>query len=246
MTKLFVSNLPINYTIRDIKQIFNAFGPLRSIKPYITAKKEEGQIQSAFIEYINADDATMAIKKLQNKKFYSRYLVMQRAFERYNKVYVGNLDEKITNENLLEYFEEFGKVSTIQKEKENDYAFVVFEDAKVAEMIVNNHGNKKIMGNCQPVAIKRAESKVESQKRQIPHNRTICAQNLSENITSQILTAFFFDCGSVEKVQISNRRAFVVFKEELGALKAIKYKNKKELNGKRISIGIYTGNKRYK
>ncbi|ELA47951.1 hypothetical protein VCUG_00534 [Vavraia culicis subsp. floridensis] len=243
MTKLFVSNLPLNYTKTDIKQIFTAFGPLKSIKQYITPKKQESNIQSAFIEYVNNDDAAVAVKSLQNKKFYDRYLIMQRAYERYNKIYVGNLDEKITAEDLHNYFSDYGKIVTVQREKENDYAFVVFEEASIAEMLVNNHGAKKIKSNSRPVILRRAESKAEGRKRQIPHNRSICVKNLPTT-TSESLVAFFDECGCVERVQIGNKKAVVIFKDELSALKAMKYKNKKEFNGRKIAVEIFANRKK--
>ncbi|ELQ74913.1 Polyadenylate-binding protein (RRM superfamily) [Trachipleistophora hominis] len=243
MAKLFVSNLPLNYTKTDIKQIFTAFGPLKSIKQYITPKKQESNIQSAFIEYVNNDDAVVAVKSLRNKKFYDRYLIMQRAYERYNKLYVGNLDDKITAEDLHSYFSDYGRIAAVQREKENDYAFVVFEDAKVAEMLVNNHGVKKIGGNSRPVILKRAESKTESRKRQIPYNRSVCVKNMPTT-TTEDLNAFFEDCGCVERIQMGSKKAFVVFRNELGALKAMKYKNKKEFNGRRLAVEIFTDAKK--
>lgn len=243
MSKLFVSNIPINYTTAEIQELFTVFGPLKSIKPYITQKKEENSMQSVFIEYLYEKDANEALDKFKNQKFFKNKILIKKAFERKNKIYVGRLDDSITKDDLYEHFNSYGKIISIQREKENNYAFVVFEDEKVADLLIQSHGKKKIGNKGSVVHVKRAYSKIESTQKIFPYERSVIVKNLPPNLSEKNLIEFFKDVGIVEKVQFNHFRAVIVFNTELSALKAIKYKNKKNLLSRKVNIVMYN-NKR--
>lgn len=242
MPKLFVSNLPINCTTKEIRELFSAFGPLKSIQPYITEKKENNQIQSVFVEYVNEDDANTAIEKLKDRKIYEKNIEIKKAFERNHKIYVGKLVDSIKSEDLIAHFSAYGEIQSIQREKENDFAFLIFKDQSVADLLIKSHGKQKICGF--PVEVKKAFSKTENQQKTIPPARTITIKNLAIGTIESDLINFFRDCGVVERTQIGDRRAIVVFHNELSALKAIKYKNRKLLKTKKVQLEMYSSRKK--
>lgn len=240
MVKLFVTNLPLNCSFKEIRDLFLVFGPLKNINQFITERKENENIQSVFVEYFNEEDAIDAMEKLNNQKIHGIPIKIEKAFERFHKLWVGKLPSTITSKDLYDHFTVFGEIESIQREKENDFAFVVFKDQTVTELLINSQSKQKIRGIS--LEVKKAFSKKEADQRIIPANRAICIKNLPSKTAENELKVYFKEIGSLEKIQISNTRAILVFTTELAALKAIKYKNNKLFKTKKINLKMYQKN----
>ena len=68
------------------------------------------------------------------------------------KLFVGGLPVDITNENLSEYFEQFGKLTDVaimsdrNSGKPRGFGFIVFEEESSVDKVVNNYKNNFIKG----------------------------------------------------------------------------------------------------
>ncbi|KRH91916.1 Polyadenylate-binding protein (RRM superfamily), partial [Pseudoloma neurophilia] len=218
MTKLFVSNLPLASTIKEIQDLFLVFGPLKSIKQHFNELKENDQTQNVFVEYYNESDAEKAINSLKGQKIMNRPILIEKAFERFNKLYVGKLPPTITVEDLKNHFRSFGEIISIQREPENDFAFIVFKDQEIVELLIKSHSKQNIRDV--KFDVKRAFSRKEVQQRIIPPKRSIIIKNVPTDIKEKDFQTFFKDIGLIERVHLQKSQATVIFYNEFAALKA--------------------------
>jgi len=69
-TKLYVGNLPVDASKREVEDLFDRFGKIR----YLEVKHVERPPGFAFLEYEDARDAEDAVRKLNGSKFDREYL----------------------------------------------------------------------------------------------------------------------------------------------------------------------------
>lgn len=85
MTKLFVAGLPYDMENEELKEIFEAYGPVRSAM--IAVDKETKKSRGfGFIEYPDKTHAEKAIEALDGGKLEGRTLVVKPAIEKERKV----------------------------------------------------------------------------------------------------------------------------------------------------------------
>ena len=68
MISLFVGNLPFDATDGELREVFEPFGPLTSVK--LISDRETGKPRGfAFVEFQNREDGQKAIAELHGKEF---------------------------------------------------------------------------------------------------------------------------------------------------------------------------------
>jgi len=74
-TKLLVKNLAFEATRDDLRQLFGAFGKLRSVR---VPRKPDGRARGfGFVEFASAADSRTAVQSLASSHLYGRHLVLQ-------------------------------------------------------------------------------------------------------------------------------------------------------------------------
>lgn len=82
--KLFVGNLPIEYTVEDLSKLLSQFGSPKNSK--IIKNRETGQSRGfGFIELDSEEEANAAIKGLNGKEVGGRALTVNEAREQERK-----------------------------------------------------------------------------------------------------------------------------------------------------------------
>ncbi|CAM6046368.1 unnamed protein product [Sphagnum compactum] len=78
-TKIIVRNVAFEATRKDLQQLFNPFGQIKSVR---LPKKFDGNHRGfAFVEFITRQEAQNAFEALQSTHLYGRHLVLERAKE---------------------------------------------------------------------------------------------------------------------------------------------------------------------
>eukprot|EP00897_Mesotaenium_endlicherianum_P002326 jgi/Mesen1/2120/ME000152S01216 len=78
-TKLILRNVAFEATKKDLQQLFNPFGQVKSMR---LPKKFDGSHRGfAFVEFVTRQEAQNAFDALQNTHLYGRHLVLERAKE---------------------------------------------------------------------------------------------------------------------------------------------------------------------
>ncbi len=76
-TKLIVRNVPFEATVRDVRELFQAFSQVKRIR----LPKKDGSPNShrgfAFVDFVTAQEARVAFKALQSTHLYGRHLVIE-------------------------------------------------------------------------------------------------------------------------------------------------------------------------
>jgi len=138
---LIVLGLPWKATEDDIREYFEAYGPLTMIQ---LKTKDSGQSKGfAFIRFKDLE--------VQDKVILTRHMIQERwcdvkvpeSQEIKNakqsascKIFVARLSETISADDLKEHFEKFGPVTDVYIPKPfRSFAFVTFEEAKIAQSL---------------------------------------------------------------------------------------------------------------
>ncbi|XP_071715693.1 multiple RNA-binding domain-containing protein 1 [Rutidosis leptorrhynchoides] len=77
-TKLIVRNVAFEATAKDLRQLFNPFGQIKSLRLPPRMGKHRG---FAFVEYVTKQETKNALQALSNTHLYGRHLVLERAKE---------------------------------------------------------------------------------------------------------------------------------------------------------------------
>jgi len=157
---LIVLGLSWKATEDDIREYFEAYGPLQMIQ---LKTQDSGRSKGyAFIKFKDME--------VQEKVLLTRHMVQDRwcdvkvpesqeiknaKGEASCKIFVARLSEKISTEDLKEHFEKFGPVTDVYIPKPfRAFAFVTFEEAKVAQSLFGkDHVIKGVsvhIGSAQP------------------------------------------------------------------------------------------------
>ncbi|KAI9141566.1 hypothetical protein BKA69DRAFT_1124694 [Paraphysoderma sedebokerense] len=86
-TKLVIRNVPFEATKKDLRELFNAYGHIKSLR--LPLKVTGGHRGFAFIEFLTHQDAKHVYESLAGTHLYGRHLVLEWAEE------VGNADDEI-------------------------------------------------------------------------------------------------------------------------------------------------------
>ncbi|KAJ3695450.1 hypothetical protein LUZ60_000827 [Juncus effusus] len=176
---VFVKNLSETTTKEELLEVFGQYGAITSAVVMIDA---EGKSKCfGFVNFENSDDAGKAVDALNGKKFgdkewyvgkaqkkAEREMELKQKFERSVKeaadkyqglnLYLKNLDDEITDEQLKELFDEFGTITSCKVMRDQNgiskgSAFVAFSTTEEASKALAEMNGKMVSGKPLYVAV---------------------------------------------------------------------------------------------
>ena len=148
---LYVKDIPNNKSAREIYEYFNKFGDISSMK---MNEDDQGNYNgTAFLTYYNSDDAKKAIEETNGKKIWDSDMEVQyqkNQEKNYNnndknlKIYLNNLPENYSDQELTILCEEFGKIHICNINKKGKSAIVKYNSEQEAKNAIEKLNNKVI------------------------------------------------------------------------------------------------------
>ncbi|GLT47315.1 hypothetical protein SLA2020_210200 [Shorea laevis] len=258
---IFIKNLDKSIDHKALHDTFSAFGNILSCK---VATDSSGQSKGyGFVQYDNEESAQKAIDQL-NGMLLNDKLVYVGPFVRkqerdtatnktkFYNIYVKNLSESTTDEDLQKIFGEFGTITSAVVMRDADgkskgFGFVNFEDADDAASAVESLNGKKFddkewyVGKAQKKSEREVELKLrfeQSMKEAADkyQGANLYVKNLDDSIGDDKLKELFSQFGTITSCKvmrdpsgISKGSGFVAFSTPEEASRALM-----EMNGKMV------------
>ncbi|KAF6151496.1 hypothetical protein GIB67_016308 [Kingdonia uniflora] len=266
---IFIKNLDKAIDHKGLHETFSAFGNILSCK---IATDPSGQSKGhGFVQYDNEDSAQNAINELNgmllNDKpvFVGPFLRKQERDGaadnvRFNNVFVKNLSESTTDEDLKKVFGKCGPLTSVVVMRDGDgkskcFGFVNFENAEDAARSVESLNGKAFddkewyVGKAQ----KKSEREVELKERFQSTKETVekfqgvnlYVKNLDDSIGDDKLKEMFAEFGTIASCKvmrdpngISRGSGFVAFSTSEEASRALSEMNGKMIIGKPLYVAL--------
>jgi len=267
---VFIKNLDKNIDNKALYDTFSAFGNILSCK---IAMDEHGSKGYGFVHFETEEVARNAIEKvngmlLNGKKVYvGKWMSRKERLEQlgdkaknFTNVYIKNLAEEVSDDQLRVMFEEYGKIVSAkvmsdEEGKSKGFAFVSFEDHECAQRACEELNTKDIGGK--PIYVGRAQKKAERQaelKEKFERiklermNRyqgvNLYVKNLDDNIDDERLRKEFSQFGTITSAKVmgepgrSKGFGFVCFSSPEEATKAVTEMNGRILVSKPLYVAL--------
>ncbi|KAK4762106.1 hypothetical protein SAY87_029990 [Trapa incisa] len=265
---IFIKNLDKSIDNKTLHETFSTFGNILSCK---IATDPSGQSKGyGFVQYDNEESAQKAIEKLNgmlinDKQVYVGPFLRKQEREstsektKFNNVYVKNLSDSTTDDDLKSIFGELGAITSAVVMRDADgkskcFGFVNFEDADDAARAVDALNGKKFdekewyVGKAQ----KKSEREVELKQKFEQNNKekadkfqgaNLYVKNLDDIIDDEKLKEMFSPFGTITSCKvmrdpngISRGSGFVAFSAPEEASKALSEMLGKMVSGKPIYV----------
>ncbi|KAE8698607.1 Polyadenylate-binding protein 2 [Hibiscus syriacus] len=258
---IFIKNLDKGIDHKALHDTFSAFGNILSCK---VATDSSGQSKGyGFVQFDNEESAQKAIENLNgmllnDKQVYVGPFVRKQERDgsisnmKFNNVYVKNLSESTSDEDLKTIFGEFGPITSAVVMREPDgkskgFGFVNFENADDAARAVESLNGKKFddkewyVGKAQKKSEREVDLKLrfeQSMKEAADkfQGANLYVKNLDDSINNEKLKELFSQYGTITSCKVirdpsgvSKGSGFVAFSTSEEASKALA-----EMNGKMI------------
>ncbi|KAF2294743.1 hypothetical protein GH714_015931 [Hevea brasiliensis] len=258
---IFIKNLDKAIDHKGLHDTFSAFGNILSCK---VATDFSGQSKGyGFVQFDNEESAQKAVEKLNgmllnDKQVYVGPFLRKQEREnandktRFNNVFVKNLSEAITEDELKKIFGEFGTITSAVLMRDGDgktkcFGFVNFENADDAARAVEALNGKKFddkewyVGKAQKKSERETELKLrfeQSMKEAADkfQGANLYIKNLDDSISDDKLKELFSSFGTITSCKvmrdpngISRGSGFVAFSTPDEASRALM-----EMNGKMV------------
>ncbi|KAF8704195.1 hypothetical protein HU200_031691 [Digitaria exilis] len=267
---IFIKNLDKTIDNKTLHETFSTFGTILSCK---VAMDEAGQSKGfGFVQYEKEEAAQAAIKSLNgmliNDKpvYVGPFLRKQErdhSFDKakFNNVFVKNLSESTTKEDLLKIFGEYGNITSAvvmigMDGKSRCFGFINFENPDAAAHAVQELNGKKI--NDKEWYVGRAQKKSERDmelKRRFEQSLKDAAdkyqglnlylKNLDDSIGDDQLRDLFSNFGKITSCKVmrdqnglSKGSGFVAFSTREEASQALTEMNSKMISGKPLYVAF--------
>lgn len=269
---VFIKNLDKTIDNKAMYDTFSAFGNILSCK---VATDETGNSKGyGFVHFETEEAANKSIDKvngmlLNGKKVYVGKFIPRKEREkelgekakRFTNVYIKNFSDDITDDQLREMFEKYGRITSYKvmisdDGKNKGFGFVAFEDPEAAERACEELNAKDINGKV-PLYVGRAQKKAERQqelKRKFEQlkiermNRyqgvNLYVKNLDDTIDDERLRKEFAPFGTITsaKVMLEDGRSkgfgFVCFSSPEEATKAVTEMNGRIVGSKPLYVAL--------
>jgi len=267
---IFIKNLDKTIDNKTLHETFSSFGTILSCK---VAVDEAGQSKGfGFVQYDKEEAAQNVIKSLNgmliNDKpvFVGPFVRKQErdhSFDKtkFNNVFVKNLSESTTKEDLLKIFGEYGDITSAvvmigMDGKSRCFGFINFENPDAASHAVQELNGKKI--NDKEWYVGRAQKKSEREmelKRRFEQSLKDAAdkyqglnlylKNLDDSIGDDQLCELFSNFGKITSYKVmrdqnglSKGSGFVAFSTREEASQALTEMNGKMISGKPLYVAF--------
>uniref|UniRef100_A0A0N4ZUN4 RNA-binding protein n=1 Tax=Parastrongyloides trichosuri TaxID=131310 RepID=A0A0N4ZUN4_PARTI len=195
--KMFIGGLSWQTTPEKLREYFGQFGEINEcmVMRDPQTKRARG---FGFITFANVESVNKVLKKceheLDNKKIDPKVAypkkVQQKLVVKTKKVFIGGLGSTSTQEDLKNYFEQYGEVKdTIlmydkNTQRHRGFGFITFESEDVADKVCEIHFHEI---NGKMVECKKAQPKEIMLPVQINKNRAAAARNVYGLAPEQLL-----------------------------------------------------------
>ena len=256
---VFIKNLDKSIDNKALYDTFSAFGNILSCK---IVCDEHGSRGYGFVHFETEEAARNAIEKVNGmllngkKVFVGRFMNRRERLEilgdkmkRFNNVYIKNFGDEMSEDEMKDMFEPFGKLISVKimsdiGGKSRGFGFVSYEEPEAAEKAVEElngvdiHGKTLFAGRAQKKAERQAELKDKFERIRMERiNRyqgvNLYVKNLDDNIDDERLRKEFSQFGTITSAKVmteggrSKGFGFVCFSSPEEATKAVT-----EMNGR--------------
>ncbi|KAI3465422.1 hypothetical protein Pfo_022085 [Paulownia fortunei] len=267
---LFIKNLDPSIDNKALYETFSAFGTVLSCK--VAVDNNEKSKGYGFVQFDKEEASQNAIKRLNgmlmnDKQVYVGTFVRRQERNRakgspeFKNVYVKNLSESTTDENLKKIFEKFGPITSavVMKDangKSRCFGFVNFENTDSAAAAVENLNGSLLddkvlyVGKAEKKAEREAELKAKFEQER--NNRfeklkdaNLYLKNLDDSIDDEKLKELFSEFGTITSCKlirdpngVSKGAGFVAFSNPEEATKALNEMNGKMIGRKPLYVAV--------
>jgi len=267
---IFVKNLAPSIDNKSLYDTFSMFGNILSCKVSTNAKRES--LGYGFVHYESEEAASTAIARVNGKMIAGAQVVVQvfrskkeRGVETnaggvFTNLYVKNISEEATEEEVREVFARFGTITSMKlvsvEGKLKGFGFINFETPEQATAAVDGLKNFELKGK--ELFVARAQRKEDREKElrerfeQLKVERqkkyegvNLYVKNLNDDITEDRLEEEFKAFGSISSCKImvdsagkSKGFGFVCFSSPEEATKAVGEMNGHIMDAKPLYVSL--------
>ncbi|KAK1629670.1 hypothetical protein QYE76_003985 [Lolium multiflorum] len=267
---IFIKNLDKSIDNKALSDTFCVFGNILSCKVATDASGESKGY--GFVQYERDEAAHAAIEKLNgmlmnDKKVYVGPFVRKQERDnspgnvKFNNVFVKNLAETTTEDDLKEIFGKFGTITSVVVMREGDgrskcFGFVNFESPDEAALAVQDLNGKKFgekewyVGRAQKKSEREMELKEKFEKNLQEaadkyQNTNLYLKNLDDTVDDEKLRELFAEYGTITSCKVmrdsngaSRGSGFVAFKTAEEASRALSEMNNKMVGNKPLYVAL--------
>jgi len=270
---VFIKNLEKTVDSRALNDTFSQFGNILSCK---VVTDEAGNSKGyGFVQYETKEEADLAIEKVNgnliaDKAVYVGPFIPRTERSRtgmepkYTNVFVKNLEESVTDEQMREQFEKYGTITSavVMKDesgKSKCFGFVNFEQPEQARAAVDALHGQKVFAGEKPVFCGKAEKKAKREtelRRQWEQRKAeqmakyqgvnLYVKNLDDTIDDDKLRQNFSPFGTITSAKVmvddkgnSKGFGFVCYSTPDEATRAVTDMNGKMILSKPIYVALH-------
>jgi len=249
---LYVGDLAADVTEALLFEIFNAVGPVASVRVCRDAATRRS-LGYAYVNFHRVDDAeraldTMNFKQIRNRPCRIMWSHRDPSLRRsgVGNIFVNHLAKSIDNKQLYDTFSMFGnilscKVATNSKRESLGYGFVHYESEESAQQAIDRVDGKVIAG--EKVSVSLFKSKKERGGDNKYKYTNVFVKNLPNDISKEELDELFGKYGTVTSSMLSPSRdekkasfGFVNYNAPEEAAAAVEGLNNQEFKGKSLYV----------
>lgn len=267
---IFIKNLDKSIDHKALFDTFSQFGQILSCK--IELDDTNNSKGYGYIQYMTQDGADKAVQKVNNmmlagKKVFVGPFVPRKerssssSSKKFTNIYVNNLSESVSEEEVKKLFEAFGEIKSAvimkdEGDKSKGFAFINYANPEDAAKAVDEMNGKDINGK--PVFVGRAQKKAEreSELRQkfelmkMEHMAkyqgvNLYVKNLDDDFDDTKVIQVFSQFGTITSAKImkdskgvSKGFGFVCFTSPEEATKAVTEMNGKIVGSKPLYVAL--------
>ncbi|KAF9764751.1 Polyadenylate-binding protein 4 [Nosema granulosis] len=225
--KIIVSNLPPNFAEEDIRTLFSIYGDILRVSHH-------PQSNSYFVNFATKDECLEAVRSMNGRMIRSTPIYVDLAYDRDSKVYLYNIPLDSDLNDIQSFFSYYGAISSVVFKK--NILQIVFEDKEDCTKLLELDNKIRYQGSL--IGIKRSCKPGATSA-----NNTVFVYNIHPSLTEQDFSNLFVKYGRVvSSGLLEGSKGFVNFEKEIGALKAVKYLDNKNIKGKKMKVALKTKN----
>ncbi|MCD7455490.1 hypothetical protein HAX54_028332 [Datura stramonium] len=267
---VFIKNLDSSIDNKALQDTFSAFGTVLSCK---VAVDHNGQSKGyGFVQFDQDEAAQKAINRLNgmlinDKQVYVGYFIRGQersranASDKFTNVYVKNLPETTSDEDLKKLFEKYGTITsalvmTDANGKSRCFGFVNFETSDAAasavEKLNGSYLNEKVLyvGKAQKKSEREADLRAKFEQERASRfeklkGANLYLKNLDDSVNDENLKELFAEYGTITSCKVmrdakgvSKGSGFVAFSTPEEATRALNEMNGKLIGKKPLFVAV--------